>query len=59
MDRLMDGIPGRIGDINSRISDALSSLEALTFERLYYLPGRANHVGHVNDDVSIVLVKQT
>lgn len=58
MDRLMDGIPGRVGDINSRISNALSSVQALTFVRLYYLPGQANHVGHVNDDVSIVLVKQ-
>ena len=58
MDRLMDGIPGRIGDVNSRISDALSSLQALKFVKLYYLPGKANHVGHVNDDVSIVLVKQ-
>lgn len=58
MDRLMEGIPGRIGDVNSRISDALSSLQALTFVKLYYLPGKANHVGHVNDDVSIVLVKE-
>ncbi len=58
LDRLMEGIPGRIGDVNSRISDALSSLQALTFVKLYYLPGRVDHVGHVNDDVSIVLVKQ-
>lgn len=54
----MDGIPAKIGDVNSRISNALSSLQAMTFVKLYYLPGRADHVGHVNDDVSIVLVKQ-
>ncbi len=58
LDRLMDGIPSRLGDINSRISNALSSLDALSFVRLYYLPGTASHTGHVNDDVSIVLVKQ-
>lgn len=31
MDRLMDGIPDKIGDINSLISNALRSLQALTF----------------------------
>lgn len=58
LDRLMGDIPGRIGDINTMVADAASAVEAFDFTALYYLPGRAQSTGHVNDDVTIVLVKR-
>lgn len=57
LDRLSDGLAESVGEINSRITEAVETFEACTFVRLYYLPGRAQHTGHVNDDVSMVLVK--
>lgn len=58
LDRLMNEIPNHTGAVNQRIVSALQTLDAFTFQRLYYLPGEAHHTGHINDDVSIVLVKE-
>lgn len=58
LDRLMNEIPSGIGDINSSIASALSSVNAFDFVGLYYLPGTAGHTGSVTDDVSIVFVKE-
>lgn len=44
-------------DFNSRISEALSAWRPLTFQRLYYLPGRGGR-GHVDDGVRLVLVTE-
>lgn len=44
-------------EVNRLVSEALSSWEPLTFERLYYLPGRSA-TGHVNDGVHLVLVTE-
>lgn len=58
LDRLMNEIPGQLGNINNSITSALSMLQAFDFVGLYYLPGTAGHTGNVNDDVSIVFVKE-
>ena len=57
-DRLMDEIPGSIGDVNDSVNDALDALDAFDFTGLYYLPGLAGSAGHIHDDCSIVLVKE-
>ncbi len=57
-DRLMDEIPSSIGDIQEMLDEALSSLSIFELSGLYLLPGRAQTVGHVEDDCSIVLVKR-
>lgn len=58
LDRLMSEIPGAIGSINARITNALSLVSAFTFVGLYYLPGTVAATGNTNDDVSLVLVKE-
>jgi len=58
LDRLMNEIPGQLGNINSSITSALSMLSVFNFVGLYYLPGTAGHTGNVNDDVSVVFVKE-
>lgn len=58
LDQIMDEIPGQLGDINNSINDALSMLEVFNFVGLYYLPGTAEHTGNVDDDVSVVFVKE-
>jgi len=57
-DRLMDGLGQRVGSIEVLVAGATGELSALTFQRVYYLPGRGGGTGDVTDDVSIVLVKQ-
>lgn len=59
LDRIMGALPGQVGTINNLIASSLSGLDALSFVRLYYLPGTGNGAtGHTDDDVSIVLVKR-
>ncbi len=58
LDRLMNEIPDHLGEMNRSINDALSMLAAFDFVGLYYLPGTAGHTGNVDDDVSLVLVKE-
>ena len=60
LDELMSGLPDQVGDIDEMIASAVESVNILTFVRLYYLPGRATGglEGHVDDDVSLVLVKE-
>lgn len=57
LDGLMEGIAGKVGVINELISSNLEELQDYNFVRLYYLPGRASNTGHVDDDVTLVLVK--
>jgi len=57
-DRLMDEIPGALGDVQLMLNEAISNLDAFDLVGLYYLPGRAHGTGNVEDDCSIVLVKQ-
>ncbi len=57
LDGLMEGIAGKVDLINELISSNLEQLQDKNFIRLYYLPGRASNTGHVNDDVTLVLVK--
>ena len=59
LDRIMDDLPGRVGTINSTITNSLSGLASLNFVPLYYLLGTGRgSTGHTDDDVSIVLVKR-
>lgn len=59
LDDLMEKIAGKVGVINELISSKLEELQSYDFVRLYYLPGRgrASSTGHVDDDVTLVLVK--
>lgn len=59
LDRIMDALPGTLGEINTRLSDALSLATLLgPLERQYFLPGTAGSTGHTEDDVTIVLVRR-
>jgi hypothetical protein len=57
-DRLMEEIPERLGGIEADLQNALSALQDFTFVGLYYLPGEGRSTGHVNDDISLVMVKE-
>ncbi len=59
LDRIMDGLPGTIGTLESFLSNALTMVNTLgPFERQYFLPGTASSTGYTNDDISIVLVRR-
>ena len=57
LDDIMNILEPTALEVNRLISEALSAWEPLTFERLYYLPGRSA-TGHVNDGVHLVLVQE-
>lgn len=55
---LMSKIPGTIGEVDSRISNALTFVNLGGPYRLcYYLPGKNTETGSTWDDVTIVLAK--
>lgn len=59
LDRIMDALPGTVGDVNARLTDALSIAAAFgPYERQYFLPGTAAATGNTNDDVTLVLVRR-
>lgn len=54
--KINEGVKSKVGEINGKIADTLKSFASFSFSRLYYLPGKAQHMGNVDDDVSLVLV---
>ena len=58
MDELWPRVSGQgVDAANAQITNMASGLSGMEFLALYYLPGIDADAGHVNDDVTMVLVK--
>jgi hypothetical protein len=58
LERTIGEVGEIVPEVNSLILEATSPWEPFSFARLYYLPGRATPTGRVDEDVSLVLVKE-
>ncbi len=59
MDELWPRVSNQgVAAANAQISSVTSGFSGLSFRALYYLPGTDADAGHVDDDVTMVLVKE-
>ncbi len=59
LDRLMDALPDTVGEVNTRLADALGIAALFApYSLQYFLPGTAAATGNTNDDVTLVLVRR-